>query len=268
MIRQIIIHCFILCFFVVNVTSSQEIEFSKIKSDTATTFNFVNKTYAPITLKISKKQDTEIQFLEGNTLCKPQDSLVNVMNVPKRLFENDSTFEISDYLSLSYSFGKTLPQDSIKNYLYELPFQKKKRYKIMQGFNGKFSHQSVQSKYAIDFKIPIGDTIVAARNGYVVRVLSHFTERGGKSYRDKANQIVIVHDDGTFAYYVHLDTNGTLVEVNDYVKAGQSIGIAGFTGYTTKPHLHFVVRNAEEAIPIEFKKKEGIGKKSGVWVKN
>lgn len=247
---------------------SQDITFNKHKSDTATTFNFVNKTFAPITLKIIQKKESEIKFLEGETLCKPQDSLVNVIHVPKRLFENDSTFETSDYIGVSYSFGKRLHEDSIKDYLYELPFQKKKRYKIMQGFYGKFSHSSVQSKYAIDFKIPIGDTIVAAREGYVVRVVSHFTERGGRDFRNKANQIVIVHDDGTLAYYVHLDTNGTLVKVNDYVEAGQPIGISGFTGFTTKPHLHFVVRNFDAAIPIEFKKKKGIGKRSGVRINN
>lgn len=247
---------------------SQDITFSKIKSDTATTFNFVNKTYAPLTLKIKKKKDLEFFIKEGEILCGPHDSLVNVINIPKRLFENDSTFETSNFINVSYSFGKKLSVNDITSHLYELPFQKKKRYKIMQGFNGSFSHSSDQSRYAIDFKIPIGDTVVAARSGYVVNAISHFTERGGKSYRSKANQIIIMHDDGTFAYYVHLDTNGTLVKVNDYVEAGQPIGISGFTGYTTKPHLHFVVRNYDKAIPIQFKKKKDIGKKSGVWVRN
>lgn len=247
---------------------SQDVKFTKIKSDTATTFNFVNKTYAPLTLKIKKKKDLEFFIKEGETLCGAHDSLVNVINIPKRLFENDSTFETSNFINVSYSFGKKLSDNDITNHLYELPFQKKKRYKIMQGFNGNFSHSSDQSRYAIDFKIPIGDTIVAARSGYVVNAISHFTERGGKSYRSKANQIIIMHDDGTFAYYVHLDTNGTLVKVNDYVEAGQPIGISGFTGYTTKPHLHFVVRNYDKAIPIQFKKKKDIGKKSGVWVRN
>lgn len=246
----------------------QDITFSKIKSDTATTYNFVNNTLAHVTLKIKELKDSDISFLEAETVCNPQDSLLNVITIPKRLFENDSTFETTDYLAVSYSFGKRLHKDSIKDYLYELPFKKKRRYKIIQGFSGKFSHTSKQSRYAIDFKMPIGDTVVAARSGHVVRVVSHFTERGDKSFRNKANQIVIVHDDGTFAYYVHLDTNGALVEVNDYVIAGQPIGIAGFTGYTTKPHLHFVVRNFDAAIPIEFKKKKGIGKKSGVWVRN
>ena len=121
---------------------------------------------------------------------------------------------------------------------------------------------------AIDFEMPIGDTIVAARGGYVAYTVSHFKERGGKDFTDKANKIIIVHDDGTGANYVHLDTNGVLVNVNDYVTAGQPIGISGFTGHTTKPHLHFVVRNLNESIPIQFRKKKNIGRKSGVWVKN
>lgn len=247
---------------------NQDIKFSKIKSDTATTFNFINKTYAPLTLKIKKIKDFDFFIKEGETPCDPQDSLINVINIPKRLFDNDSTFETSDYISVSYSFGKKLNKDSIKNHLYELPFKKNKRYKIMQGFNGKFTHSSEQSRYAIDFKMPIGDTIVAARAGYVVNVISHFTEHGGKSYRSKANQIIIMHNDGTFAYYVHLDKDGTLVKVNDYVEAGEPIGLSGFTGFTTKPHLHFVVRNYDKAIPIQFKKKKDIGKKAGVWVRN
>ena len=258
----------IIAVFLIYKANGQDIKFSKIKSDTATTFNFVNKTYAPITLKIKKIKELEFFIKEGETLCKPQDSLINVINIPKHLFENDTTFSAGEYINTSYSFGKRLPKDSIKNHFYDLPFQKKKRYKIMQGFNGKFSHRSDESRYAIDFKMPIGDTIVAARSGYVVRVVSHFTERGGREFRDKANQIIIVHDDGTLAYYVHLDTDGALVKVNDYVTAGQPIGISGFTGFTTKPHLHFVVRNFDKAIPIQFKNKKDIGKKSGVWIRN
>lgn len=247
---------------------SQDISFSKIKSDTATTYNFVNKTYSPLTLNIEKIKDFEFSARIGTTFCPPQDSLVNVINVPKRLFENDTTFEVGDYIKITYTFGQRLHKDSIKPHLYELPFLKNKRYRIMQGFNGKFSHSSEQSRYAIDFKMPIGDTIVAAREGYVIQTTSHFTERGGRDFRNKANQIIILHDDGTLAFYVHLDTDGVLVNVNDYVKAGQPIGISGFTGFTTKPHLHFVIRNLDKAIPIQFRKGKNIGKKSGVWVKN
>ena len=247
---------------------SQDITFTKIIGDTATTYNFVNKTYAPITLKLAKLKEIEFFIKEGETICKSQDSLINVINIPRRVLDKDSTFRTQDFIKVSYSFGVRLHKDSIKNHLYELPFQRKKRYKIMQGFNGKFSHSSEQSRYAIDFKMPIGDTIVAARSGYVVQAVSHFTERGGREFRNKANQIIIFHDDGTLAFYVHLDTNGALVKVNDYVKAGQPIGISGFTGFTTKPHLHFVVRNFDSAIPIEFKKKKNIGRKSGIWLRN
>lgn len=253
--------------FFINV-NSQDITFTKTVDDTATTYNFVNKTYAPVTLKIAKLKEIEFFIKEGETICKPEDSLIKVISIPKRLVENDSTFKTEDFINVSYSFGIRLFKDSIKSHLYELPFQRKKRYKIMQGFNGKFSHSSEQSRYAIDFKMPIGDTIVAARSGYVVHAISHFTERGGREFRNKANQIIVFHDDGTLAFYVHLDTNGVLVKVNDYVKAGQPIGISGFTGFTTKPHLHFVVRNFDSAIPIEFKKQKNLGSKSGVWIKN
>ena len=263
--KKTILH--ILTILVVSTNYGQDILFRKIKTDTTTHYNFVNNTLAYLTLSLKTTREIHFTVLEGETICKPKDSITRIISYPK-LLENDPTFKLNEFIELSYGFGKRLNAVEIEPFNYELPFKTGKRYKIMQGFNGKFSHQSVQSKYAKDFKIPIGDTIVAARNGYVVRVLSHFTERGGKSYVDKANQIVIVHDDGTFAYYVHLDTNGTLVKVNDYVKAGQPIGISGFTGYTTKPHLHFVVRNFDAAIPIEFKKQKGIGRKTGVWVKN
>ena len=101
----------------------------------------------------------------------------------------------------------------------------------------------------------------------MIRVVEHFTERGGKAFRNKANQVSVYHDDGTIAYYVHLDKDGALVDVGDFVESGQPIGIAGFTGYTTTPHLHFVVRNFREAIPIQFRQKKNIGKKSGIRIK-
>lgn len=258
----------VLIFFEVNIGFGQTVAFNKIVSDSLTHINFINNTHAPITLTIKKTKDTiPFDISLGDLLCNRKDSLVNIISFSNTLKERDSTFSINNFVKISYSIGKRLHKDSIKDHLYELPFQKGKRYKIIQGFNGSFSHQSKQSKYAIDFKIPIGDTIIAARSGHVVYTVSHFTEHGGKDFIEKANKIMILHDDGTVANYVHLDTNGVLVHVNDYVKAGQPIGIAGFTGYSTRPHLHFVVRNFDEAVPVTFEEKKNIGRKSGIWVK-
>lgn len=75
-----------------------------------------------------------------------------------------------------------------------------------------------------------------------------------RNFTKKANQIIVMHDDGTFAYYVHLDYNQVFVEEGMMIEAGQPIGLSGLTGFTTKPHLHFVVmRDRGISIPIKFK---------------
>ena len=256
----------ILCVFIMTL-NAQEFSFSKRETDSLVSFNFINNTYAPITLAIERLSDLNIGLPDSPTVCNPNDSLIGIIKIPKAYIDENPDFDTSKHFKSSVTFGKQLDEDDITPFLYELPFKKGKKYKIIQGFYGKFTHFSDQSRYAIDFKMPIGDTIVAARKGYVVRVVEKFTEHGGKAFRSKANQVLIYHDDGTIAYYVHLDKDGALVDVGDFVEAGQSIGISGFTGYTTRPHLHFVVRNFKHAIPIQFRQKKGIGERSGVSIR-
>lgn len=115
----------------------------------------------------------------------------------------------------------------------------------------------------------IGDTVFAAREGLVVWVVEHNTEGGNdRSLINKANEIIIQHKDGSMAVYTHLDHQGSLVEIGDEVKRGQAIGICGFTGFTTTPHLHFLVRIIDPggettAIPIIFEKRPGKKLKEG-----
>lgn len=257
----------ILCLLFLNVIQAQDFGYTKSENDSVVSFTFYNKLSIPVTLTVKKRSDLEIPTPKDPIVCPPTDSLVGVIRIPKTFIDADPDFQASDHFGSSVSFGRQLEASEVKNVMYELPFQKGKRYKIIQGFNGKFSHSSDQSRYAIDFKMPVGDTIVAARAGRVVSAIEHYTERGGRDYRDKANQVVIYHDDGTLAFYVHLDKDGALVEVGDIVEAGQNIGISGFTGFTTTPHLHFVVRNFRDAIPIQFKENKKIGKRSGIWAK-
>ncbi|WP_460219727.1 M23 family metallopeptidase [Psychroserpens sp. MEBiC05023] len=246
---------------------AQDYGYSKHVNDSVISYNFYNKTHAPITLSIEKLSDLDIRIPDAPLVCPPMDSLQDIISIPKIYSTENEDFKASDHFSTSGAFGTQLNQKDIKKVLYELPFKSGKRYKVIQGYNGRLSHYTDKSRYAIDFKIPIGDTIVAARSGRVIRTVDHFTEHGGESYTDKANQILIYHDDGTIAFYVHLDTNGVLVNVGDMVKQGQPIGISGHTGYSTTPHLHFVVRNFRSAIPIQFKENGQIGKKSGRWAK-
>ena len=68
-------------------------------------------------------------------------------------------------------------------------------------------------------------------------------ERWGMArYGDRANNIRIVHSDGTMAVYAHLELESAHVQVGDRVRAGQLLALSGDTGYTSGPHLHFCVQ--------------------------
>ena len=137
---------------------------------------------------------------------------------------------------------KQLQRGIIKDdssFVYALPFEKDKTRLLVQGYFGKFSHKE---RAALDFKMKKGTNVLAARGGIVVRVKEDGEKGGLKSkYRKEGNNIVIQHPDNSRSGYWHLQKNGALVNVGDTVKMGQVIGLSGNTGYTSGPHLHFIV---------------------------
>ncbi|BDD11044.1 hypothetical protein FUAX_34760 [Fulvitalea axinellae] len=122
---------------------------------------------------------------------------------------------------------------------YVFPFKHGLKSRIGQGYYGDFSHKNLK---ALDFEMPIGTEICAARGGIVTDVETRY-DKGGTSrdFLNKGNHIVIYHNDGTFARYGHLKKNGALVKPGQKVTAGQVIGLSGNTGYSSGPHLHFEV---------------------------
>ena len=141
-----------------------------------------------------------------------------------------------------------------------LPFCKGKSYKIVQGFNGQYSHHTDYSRYAIDFGLQTNDTICAADDGFVVGVIKDYTIGGNdKRLQEFANYITLYHPhSGLYTQYAHLKYNGSLVKVGDIVKQGQAIGLSGMTGFTSKAHLHFNVlipcppKDGFKSTPIDF----------------
>jgi hypothetical protein len=135
------------------------------------------------------------------------------------------------------------PRAKPQNFDYGLPLPRGKM-KIEQGFNGKFSHTDVQNKFAIDFGVPQGTPVYAARAGVVMQVESDFDKAGLdlEKYGGRANYVRILHDDGTMGLYAHLRPEGVLVRAGQRVKTGQQIGLSGNTGFTSGPHLHFAVQ--------------------------
>lgn len=149
------------------------------------------------------------------------------------------------------------------SYVYALPYASGRSYRVVQGYGSRFSHTGLEA-YAIDFDMPEGTSVHAARPGVVARVEESHSkgcwEDGCGRY---ANFIVILHDDGTTGEYYHLQKDGALVEVGDHVVRGQKIGLSGNTGHTTMPHLHFAVYRATEwgntqSIPVRFQSADGV----------
>lgn len=67
---------------------------------------------------------------------------------------------------------------------------------------------------------------------------------------DGAMIVLIAHEGGLVSLYAHLDDvlAPPRVRAGEDVRAGQVIGFVGMTGWTTGPHLHFVVRRAGELL--------------------
>lgn len=135
------------------------------------------------------------------------------------------------------------PAASPQDVPYALPFDAK-RFQVSQAPQGRFSHTDAENRDAIDFALPEGTPVLAARAGRVMQVQGNFVDHGldPQRDRDRANFIRILHEDGSMAVYAHLQANGVLVRSGQRVEAGQRIGVSGNTGYSTAPHLHFVVQ--------------------------
>lgn len=159
--------------------------------------------------------------------------------------------------SFDFNFLYTVGDPSLEidtNFPYLLPYRHGKRVRVGQGNNGSGTHKGIN---AIDFNLEIGDSIYAARDGLVIEVKED-SDTGGNApkYEPDGNFIKVYHDDGTLGSYVHLVQGGSLVKKGDQIKKGQLIGISGNTGWSSGPHLHFMVSQNRDfqnfTLPIKF----------------
>ncbi|AKS43165.1 peptidoglycan DD-metalloendopeptidase family protein [Wenzhouxiangella marina] len=148
---------------------------------------------------------------------------------------------------------------------YRPPFATNERFIIGQAFGGEYSHDTPASAHAVDIPMEVGTPVHAARGGVVMDVARWFARSGTDLKRDgpRANYIRILHEDGSMAVYAHLDYEGVLVRPGDRVRRGQMIGRSGNTGFSTGPHLHFVVQLNRDmklySVPFEFSDETGQG---------
>ncbi|SHM76357.1 M23 family metallopeptidase [Polaribacter sp. KT 15] len=205
-----------------------------------------NKNVSPIFIKIVDKTAKE-QFIDIDKKSE------------KVLLKFNKSVVDTNYVLEHYKFYGYYGISNLKNYdtlyNYQLPFLKGKRYRVLQGNFGSYSHYKITSKYAIDFKMKIGQEVCAIRDAIVVDVKNHFEKNGtSKKYLNKANVVFAMHKDGTYVQYAHFKKNGVLVSKGDSIKKGQIIGYSGNTGFSSEPHLHFTIykptKNGLVSIPF------------------
>lgn len=168
-------------------------------------------------------------------------------------------FSQQDYSIRELKDGK-FKKDS--SYIYTLPFEHKKKVFLIQGYESKmFSHKGER---ALDFKVKTSTKVCAARAGIVTGVRKD-SDKGGLKPENLSdgNYISISHEDGSVAMYWHFQKEGVLVNIGDTIQTGQLIGLAGNTGYSAFPHLHFEVQGYDAAgkyvqLPTRFYTKEGV----------
>ena len=142
--------------------------------------------------------------------------------------------------SMKYTFtmGDVTISNYDKTYLYDLPFQKGQRFNLSQGYNGKFSHFH---ENALDFTMPEGTEIVAAREGKIVEIVQHnSTGCPTQKCNQYNNYVTVIHPDGTFASYIHIQKNSVKHKIGDTISKGDWLANSGNTGWSNGPHLHFV----------------------------
>lgn len=95
----------------------------------------------------------------------------------------------------------------------------------------------------VDLAAPKNTPIVATRDGRVSFV--------GYQAGGAGNYVWINHGDGYKTIYMHMTRY--IVQVGDYVEAGQVIGYVGSTGYSTGNHLHFGIKyNGSYVDPLDY----------------
>ena len=109
------------------------------------------------------------------------------------------------------------------------------------GYHTPYKASPIRSRYGprrgrahqgVDLALKAGEPIYATFSGRV-RVSQY--NKGGYG-----NLVIIRHDNGLETFYGHLSER--MVEPNQWVEAGQVIGLGGSTGRSTGPHLHFETR--------------------------
>jgi murein DD-endopeptidase MepM/ murein hydrolase activator NlpD len=96
-----------------------------------------------------------------------------------------------------------------------------------------------------------GAEVLAVADGTVVQAIDGVEENVPGTLNPShvgGNEIVIAHEGGEHSRYAHLQPGKHRVRRGDPVKRGDVIGIAGNSGNSSQPHLHFQLEDGSDPL--------------------
>lgn len=226
--------------------------------DTEIQLHGSNEYYAPVQVYV------DIEAMRGVLPPAEQDRVFVIPSRQERYLLSFTVAENAPKPYVSYRYRYLLGDPTARHRPgrpYRAPFAIARSHVVTQAYPQAVTHTGPASAHAVDFAMPVGTDIHAARAGVVIDVASTNFSDSLEPDGAEANVVRILHDDGTYAIYAHLNWNGIRVRPGDAVERGQYIADSGNTGFSTGPHLHFaVVRNADmkiESVPVVFEGANG-----------
>lgn len=91
--------------------------------------------------------------------------------------------------------------------------------------------------------------VVAAAAGTIYEKFDGHADQNCDFSNPDWNAVYVLHSDNSLSMYGHLKKNSlTPKNIGDPVAAGDYLGLVGSSGYSTGPHLHFEVRDADNQL--------------------
>jgi septal ring factor EnvC (AmiA/AmiB activator) len=119
---------------------------------------------------------------------------------------------------------------------------------VLHGF-GRFKNpelKTVLNNTGIDIKAPRGQGVRCVFPG-VVSMITYMSGFG--------NTVIVDHNDGYYTVYAHLDQ--ILVNAEDFIEGGMSVGTVGESGSLEGPKLHFEIYGSDKNLnPLKWLKKK------------
>lgn len=211
-----------------------------------------NKTICPVSIKINiEAVNMTYSYTNDYIVIPPQNARYHLVTLRRAAYNQAMRWKYN----YKWYYGDVRNTRPDTSFIYELPYPVDSAYPVSQGYFGSFSHQTIR---ALDFIMPEGTPVLAARGGRVANVIQHHWQSCGQEDCAQYNNIItIYHNDGTFSAYAHLQQNSATVKIGDVVSQGQIIARSGNTGFSTTPHLHFWVfclsSNGTESLETKFR---------------